>query len=64
MFGAYGGFGIAKDLYRKQGQELLGYVHHDLNLIHSKIPLRSFDDFKGVKIRMPGGIVAETFASI
>lgn len=64
MFGAYGGFGIAKDLYRKQGQELLGYVHHDLNLIHSKVPLRSFDDFKGVKIRMPGGIVAETFASI
>ncbi|MCA0915215.1 MULTISPECIES: TRAP transporter substrate-binding protein DctP [Halomonas] len=64
MFGAYGGFGIAKDLYRKQGQELLGYVHHDLNLIHSKVPLRSFDDFEGVKIRMPGGIVAETFAKI
>ncbi|MEA3252654.1 MAG: TRAP transporter substrate-binding protein DctP [Pseudomonadota bacterium] len=64
MFGAYGGFGIAKDLYRKQGQELLGYVQHDLNLIHSKIPLRSFDDFKGIKLRMPGGIVAETFASI
>ncbi|WP_417330227.1 TRAP transporter substrate-binding protein DctP [Halomonas cupida] len=64
MFGAYGGFGIAKDLYRKQGQEMLGYVHHDLNLIHSKVPLRSFDDFEGVKIRMPGGIVAETFAKI
>lgn len=64
MFGAYGGFGIAKDLYRKQGLEFLGHIHHDLNLIHSKVPLRSFDDFNGVKIRMPGGIVAETFASI
>lgn len=64
MFGAYGGLDIAKDLYRKQGQELLGYVHHDLNLIHSKVPLRSFDDFDGVKIRMPGGIVAETFAEM
>lgn len=63
MFGAYGGFDLAKDLYRKQGQELLGYVHHDMNLIHSKKPLRSFDDFKGVKLRMPGGIVAETFAA-
>ncbi|RTR03880.1 TRAP transporter substrate-binding protein DctP [Halomonas nitroreducens] len=63
MFGAYGGFGLAKDLYRKQGQELLGYVHHDMNLIHSKKPLRSFDDFQGVKLRMPGGIVAETFAA-
>ncbi len=64
MFGAYGGFDIAKDLYRKQGQELLGYVHHDLNLIHSKKPLRSFDDFDGIKLRMPGGIVAETFAAV
>ncbi|MBF7054072.1 TRAP transporter substrate-binding protein DctP [Halomonas sp. KAO] len=64
MFGAYGGLDIAKDLYRKQGQELLGYVHHDLNLIHSKVPLRSFDDFDGIKIRMPGGIVAETFAAM
>ena len=63
MFGAYGGFGLAKDLYRKQGQEMLGYVHHDMNLIHSKKPLRSFDDFKGIKLRMPGGIVAETFAA-
>ncbi|QFU00688.1 Lactate-binding periplasmic protein precursor [Halomonas sp. THAF5a] len=63
MFGAYGGFDLAKDLYRKQGQELLGYVHHDMNLIHSKKPLRSFDDFQGVKLRMPGGIVAETFAA-
>ncbi|MDW5378324.1 TRAP transporter substrate-binding protein DctP [Halomonas sp. HP20-15] len=64
MFGAYGGFGITKDLYHKQGQEFLGHVHHDLNLIHSKVPLRSLDDFNGLKIRMPGGIVAETFASI
>jgi TRAP-type mannitol/chloroaromatic compound transport system substrate-binding protein len=63
MFGAYGGFDLAKDLYRKQGQELLGYVHHDMNLIHSKKPLRSFDDFQGIKLRMPGGIVAETFAA-
>lgn len=63
MFGAYGGFGFAKDLYRKQGMELLGWVHHDLNLIHSKVPIRSLDDFKGKKIRMPGGIVAETFAA-
>ncbi|MFB4202454.1 Lactate-binding periplasmic protein [wastewater metagenome] len=64
MFGAYGGMGFVKDLYHKQGLEFLGYIHHDMNLIHSKKPLRSFDDFKGVKLRMPGGIVAETFASV
>jgi TRAP-type mannitol/chloroaromatic compound transport system substrate-binding protein len=63
MFGAYGGLGLTKDLYRKQGLEFLGWVHHDINLIHSKVPIRSLDDFKGKKIRMPGGIVAETFAA-
>lgn len=63
MFGAYGGLGLTKDLYNKQGLEFLGWVHHDMNLIHSKVPIRSLDDFKGVKLRMPGGIVAETFAA-
>lgn len=64
MFGSYGGFGFTKELYHRQGLEFLGHVHHDMNLIHSKVPLRSFDDFKGIKLRMPGGIVAETFASM
>ncbi len=64
MYGAYGGFGLVSDLYEKFGMEFLGHVHHDMNLIHSKEPLRSFDDFKGKKIRFPGGIVAETFASV
>lgn len=64
MYGAYGGFGIVKDLYRRFEIEFLGHVHHDLNLIHSKEPLRSFDDFKGKKIRFPGGIVAETFSEV
>ncbi|WP_070988989.1 TRAP transporter substrate-binding protein DctP [Halofilum ochraceum] len=64
MYGAYGGHGFVNDLYGKFGMEFLGHVHHDMNLIHSKEPLRSFDDFKGKKIRFPGGIVAETFASV
>lgn len=64
MYGSYGGFGIVKDLYRRFEIEFLGHVHHDLNLIHSKEPLRSFDDFKGKKIRFPGGIVAETFSEV
>jgi TRAP-type mannitol/chloroaromatic compound transport system substrate-binding protein len=64
MYGAYGGFGFIKDLYRRFDLEFLGHVHHDMNLIHSKEPLRSFDDFKDKKIRFPGGIVAETFAEM
>jgi len=64
MYGSYGGYGIVSDLYKRFGMEFLGHVHHDMNLIHSKEPLRSFDDFKGKKIRFPGGIVAETFADV
>ncbi len=64
MYGSYGGFGLVNDLYREFGMEFIGHVHHDLNLIHSKVPLRSLDDFAGKKIRFPGGIIAETFAEI
>lgn len=64
MYGSYGGYGVVSDLYEKFGMEFLGHVHHDMNLIHSKEPLRSFEDFKGKKIRFPGGIVAETFADV
>lgn len=64
MFGAYGGNEIISDLYKKNGLHYVGHVHHDMNLIHSKVPINSLDDFKGVKLRMPGGIVAECFAAI
>jgi TRAP-type mannitol/chloroaromatic compound transport system substrate-binding protein len=40
----------------------VGPIQHDLNLIHSKVPIRSFEDFKGKKIRFPGGMIAEIFA--
>ena len=39
----------------------LGPIQHDDNLIHSKVPIRSFEDFKGKKIRYPGGIIADIY---
>ena len=33
----------------------VGPIQHDLNLIHSKVPIRSFEEFKGKKIRYPAG---------
>jgi TRAP-type mannitol/chloroaromatic compound transport system substrate-binding protein len=39
----------------------VGPIQHDLNLIHSKIPIRSFEEFKGKKIRFPGGMIADIF---
>jgi TRAP-type mannitol/chloroaromatic compound transport system substrate-binding protein len=40
----------------------VGPIQHDLNLIHSKVPIRSFEEFKGKKIRFPGGMISEIFS--
>jgi TRAP-type mannitol/chloroaromatic compound transport system substrate-binding protein len=64
LFDSYGGTGLARELYAKQGVYFAGHVHNDLNLIHSKKPIQSLADFDGLKIRMPGGLVADCFAAI
>jgi TRAP-type mannitol/chloroaromatic compound transport system substrate-binding protein len=64
LFNSYGGTELARELYAKQGLYFVGHVHHDLNLIHSKKPIRSLDDFKELEIRMPGGLIAECFAAV
>lgn len=59
-----GGLDIARELYAKQGMVFVGPVHHDANIIHSKVPIRSIDDFAGRKMRLPGGMVADVFSEI
>jgi TRAP-type mannitol/chloroaromatic compound transport system substrate-binding protein len=57
-----GGLQIARKAYRANNLFYVGPIQHDLNLIHSKVPIRSFDEFKGKKIRYPGGMIAEVFS--
>ncbi len=64
LFNSYGGTELARELYHKNGLYFVGHVHHDMNLIHSKRPISSLDDFQGVLLRVPGGIVADCFAAI
>ncbi|MCG8446855.1 MAG: TRAP transporter substrate-binding protein DctP [Hyphomicrobiales bacterium] len=64
LFNAYGGLELAQEFYRQQGLHLVGHVHHDMNLIHSTRPITSLDDFNGLLLRVPGGIVADCFAAI
>ncbi len=59
-----GGIDIARELMAEQGLMFVGPVHHGPNIIHSKVPIRSVDDFAGRKMRLPGGMVAELFSQI
>lgn len=59
-----GGLEIARELFAKQGMYYVGPIHHGPNIIHSKVPIRSVDDFRGRKMRLPGGMVAEVFQAL
>ncbi len=56
-----GGLQMARDLFAKFNMHYVGPIHHGPNIIHSKTPINSIDDFKGRKMRLPGGMVAELF---
>ena len=56
-----GGLELARELFAKFDLHYVGPIHHGPNIIHSKVPIRSIDDFRGRKMRLPGGMVAEVF---
>ncbi len=61
FFYALGGREIARKLFAQFDMYYVGHIQHGPNIIHSKVPIRSIEDFKGRKMRLPGGIVAELF---
>jgi TRAP-type mannitol/chloroaromatic compound transport system substrate-binding protein len=63
MFDALGMKELARKIYAQHGLFYVGHVHHDANIIHSKKPVNSVADFQGMKLRVPGGMVAEVFQS-
>jgi TRAP-type mannitol/chloroaromatic compound transport system substrate-binding protein len=64
FFYGKGGLQMARELFAKQGLYYVNRIHHGPNIIHSKNPIRSIEDFKGLKLRVPGGMIAEGFAAI
>ncbi len=56
-----GGLEMAREIYAPFGMYYLGPVRHGANIIHSKKPIESIEDFRDLRLRMPGGMVAELF---
>ena len=56
-----GGLEMARALFAAYGMHYVGPIHHGPNIIHSKVPIRSIEDFRGRRMRLPGGMVAELF---
>ena len=64
FFYSKGGLDLAREIFAKQGMVYVNRIHHGPNIIHSKKPIRTAEDFKGLKLRVPGGMIAEGFAAI
>ena len=64
FFYSHGGLQAVREVFAKQNMYYVNRIHHGPNIIHSKKPIRTIEDFKDLKLRVPGGMIAEGFAAI
>ena len=63
-YNALGGKELAREAFSQHNMHYIGPIQQGENLIHAKVPIRSFEDFKGKKIKCFGGITADFFRAI
>ncbi|WP_299652051.1 TRAP transporter substrate-binding protein DctP [uncultured Tateyamaria sp.] len=54
-----GGLELGRALYAKYDMHMICTIHWPQEQIPSKVPIRSVDDFQGIKIRAPGGLPSD-----
>lgn len=59
-----GGLELARDLYKEYNVYFVGAAFWQPEAIPSRIEIRGVDDFKGVKIRAPGGVAGKVFSAM
>ncbi len=61
MFYGLGMLEMTRKIFQKFGLYYVGPIQHDANIIHSKKPVTSLKQLKGMKVRLPGGMVSQVF---
>ncbi len=61
MFYGLGMLEMTRDIFQRFGLFYVGPIQHDANIIHSKKAVTSLDQLRGMKVRLPGGMVAQVF---
>lgn len=61
MFYGLGMLEMTRKIFQKFGLYYVGPIQHDANIIHSKKPVANLKQLKGMKIRLPGGMVSQVF---
>ena len=61
MFYGLGMLEMTREIFKKKGLFYVGPIQHDANIIHSKKAVNSLKDLKGMKVRLPGGMVSQVF---
>lgn len=56
-----GGLELARELYAERNVYFVGPAFWQAESIPSSRPIRTTEDFKGIKIRAPGGVVGQVF---